>query len=177
ELYNSKEIYDFLNRRFSPPPPYDIYNLSIPTDLKLEPDNKPKLVYDLTDKSFWKKNQLKASVVITAYNCKKECVLTLKHLYQQDLPKKEWELILVDDGSQEDLLPVLKDLNFLKQMNFKFISLPRVLPRTGPKDHRFRAGIARNLGAKYAKGKNLLFLDADILIPSYYISSVCQLLK
>ena len=197
ELYNSKEMYDFLKKAYYPPPPYDIHSLSIPKDLKLEPENKPELVYDLKDKSFYKKessikkqplwnslfkkhfssNSLKASVIITAYNCEKELILCLEHLYQQDLPKKEWELIVLDDGSQKRLSQALNTLQFLKEMNFKFIFLPRELPRTGPKDHRFRAGIARNLGAKQARGKNLLFLDADILIPAHYISSVCQLMK
>ena len=205
DLYNSKEMYDFLSQSYYPPPPYDIYNLSIPKDLKLEPENKPEIVYNLKDKApktdkktfklnlmkVWdkvfpliykitKKPQqpiLKASVIITAYNCEKELLLTLKHLYQQDLPKKEWELIVVDDGSAKPLSQTLKNLKFLKEMNFKLIFLPRALPRTGPKDHRFRAGIARNLGAKYAKGENLLFLDADILVPPHYISSACKQLK
>ena len=194
-LYNSKEIYDFLTTSYYPPPPYDIYNLSIPKDLKLEPENKPELVYNLTGPAFYRKNkkqpywiqrlfkksfslnQLKASVIITAYNCERELALTLKHLYQQDLPKKEWELIVVDDGSQKKLSQFLKTQKPLQQMNFKFIFLPRDCPRTSSKDHRFRAGIARNLGAKYAQGQNLLFLDADILTPPHYISSVCQLLK
>ena len=223
DLYNSKEIYDFLTQYYYPPPPYDIYNLSIPKDLKLEPENKAEIVYNLKDKTGWfysffglafqdqanknsktgKKNlkpnlmkawdkvlsfihkitkkpqhsAIKASVIITAYNCEKELLLTLKHLYQQDLPKKEWELIVVDDGSAKPLSQTLKNLKFLKEMNFKLIFLPRALPRTGPKDHRFRAGIARNLGAKYAKGENLLFLDADILVPPHYISSACKQLK
>ncbi|MCZ0931845.1 MAG: glycosyltransferase, partial [Oligoflexia bacterium] len=158
ELYNSKEMYDFLKKSYYPPPPYDIYNLSIPKDLKLEPENKPELVYDLEGKAFpfYKENkkqsywnslfnkyfshsQLKASVIITAYNCERELALTLEHLYQQDLPKNEWELIVVDDGSQKKLSQSLKTLKLLQQMNFKFIFLPRDFPRTGPKDHRFRA--------------------------------------
>lgn len=122
-------------------------------------------------------HSIKASVIITAYNCEKELLLTLKHLHQQDLPKKEWELIVVDDGSGKKLSETLKNLKFLKEIDFKLISLPRKFPRTGPKDQRFRAGIARNLAVKYAKGENLLFLDSDMLIPPHYISSACQLLK
>lgn len=235
-LYNSKEIYAFLQKSYYPPPPYDIYNLSIPKDLKLEPENKAEIVYNLK-KDAWpfyklphsfksilqfakiknsqkktaqplsnslpKTNQytmltggriskafgcnqtlkksswprIKASVIIAAYNCERELILTLEHLHQQDFPKKEWELIVADDGSEKKLSHSLKKLEFLKKMNFKLFFLPREFPRTGPKDHRFRAGIARNLGAKYAKGENLLFLDADILIPPHYISSACQLLQ
>ena len=120
---------------------------------------------------------LKASVIIPAYNCSEELSLTLKHLYQQDRDKKEWEVIVVDDGSTENIAQTLKQLSFLKDMNFKFLYLPRVFPRTGFEDHRFRAGIARNLGVKQAIGEKLLFLDADILIPPHYISSACQQLE
>ena len=188
-LYNSKEIYAFLKKAYYPPPPYDTYNLSIPKDLKLEPENKPEIVYNFHSsnlqisnrtcifKKYFPNKALTASVIITAYNCEKELILCLKHLKQQNLPKRKWELIVVDDGSQKKLSSVLGSLPFLKEMNFKFIFLPREFPRTGPKDHRFRAGIARNLGVKYARGKNLLFLDSDILIPSHYISSACRLLK
>ena len=197
DLYNSKEIYNFLSKSYYPPPPYDIYNLSIPKDLKLEPSAKAEIVYNIkksaclpsssfnsqffqTKHSHIEKKQaqekksifskfklkplrahknknlqmpdsLKASVIITAYNCEKELLLTVEHLYQQELPKKEWELIIIDDGSEKKLSESLKNLKFLKEMNFKLFFLPRVFPRTGPKDHRFRAGIARNLGAKYAK--------------------------
>ena len=238
ELFNSKEMYHFLNKSYFPPPPYDIYNLSIPKDLKLEPENKAEVVYELTKNTkplpeafinsklakvfianlyrfqdylksvtlslsvkiknlilkkesdenlnksklpyqtkYLQNSGIKASVIIPAYNSEKELILTLKHLHQQDFPKEKWELIIVDDGSEKKLSQSLKNLKFLKEINFKFIFFPREFPRTGPKDHRFRAGIARNLGVKYAKGENLLFLDSDILTPPHYISSACELLE
>jgi len=201
EFYRPEEIYSFLSRDFYPPPPYNSFNLSIPADLKLEPSLKPEFEFSakeslqvvgrsMTDSGWENNNQgrskvsgsqagggtaqkknLKASVVIPVYGGLKELVLTLKHLEWQDLDKTQFELIVIDDGSPTPISSQLKSLDFLKQMNFKFIYLPRAKARTGPKDHRFRAGIARNLGARVAKGGNLFFLDADILIPSSYLSS------
>lgn len=123
------------------------------------------------------KKSLKASVVIPVYGDCYELILTLKHLERQDLDKTQFELIVVDDGSPAPIAGRLGSLDFLKQMNFKFIYFPRVKVRTGPKDHRFRAGIARNLGARAAQGENLFFLDADILIPPSYISACLKELE
>ncbi|MBC6415978.1 MAG: glycosyltransferase family 2 protein [Bdellovibrionales bacterium] len=171
ELYEPEEIACFLKKDFYPPPPFEAYNLSIPKDLKLEPSVFPEFFY----KTPSLRKPLKASVVIPAYNCFKELSLTLKHLYQQDLSKELFEVIVVDDGSSDSFS--LKKLDFLKEMNFKFLFLPRVKARTGFKDHRFRAGIARNIGVRESQGENLFFLDADILVPSHYLSTACRELK
>ena len=171
KIYTSKEMYHFLKKSFYPPPQVDIYNLSIPKDLKLEPEIKPEFSFSISNK------KPLASIIIPSYNSIQELSITLKHLVQQDLTKKEWEVIVVDDGSEDETLSILKKLNFLSHINFKFVFFPRKLKRTGPLDHRFRAGIARNLGVKQALGKFLFFLDSDILTPSFYISSVCNQLE
>lgn len=171
QLYSSGEIYSFLKKDFYPPPYQDIYNLSIPEDLKLEPEKEPEFFYHVSGS-----NPI-ASVIIPTYNCTQELIYTLKHLHLQDLDKREWEVIVVDDGSEGNTATALKGLDFLSYINFKFIFLPRQYKRESFADHRFRAGIARNLGAKQAQGKFLLFLDSDILTPPCYISSTCKQLE
>ena len=171
-LYNSEEMYQFLKKSFYPPPPIDIYNLSIPEDLDLEPEREPELSYLIPG------SRPLASVIIPAYNCVPELSIVLKHLSQQDMPKHKWEVIVVDDGSESRMAPHLKNLDFLSDMNFKILFLPVGTHKTNnPMEHRFRAGIARNLGAQQAQGKFLLFLDSDILIPPFYVSSACRQLK
>lgn len=63
---------------------------------------------------------------------------------------KDFELILVDDGSQEDLQSLLKNH-------------PVVLKKL---DHRRGSYYARNIGAQLAKGEILFFIDADIQVRS-----------
>ena len=171
QLYSSEEIYEFLKQSAYPPPHTDIYNLSIPSDLELEPEREPEFSCHVLD------SQPIASVIIPTYNCSQELIWTLKHLFQQDLPKQKYEVIVVDDGSEDQTAQTLKHLDFLSCMNFKFIFLSGKHKRESFADNRFRAGIARNLGVKQAQGAFLLFLDSDILTPSYYLSSVCELLK
>jgi len=200
DLYNPEEIYAFLKEDFYPPTPVDTYNLSIPTDLKLEPDPefslepslKPKMVFSVKSKKYEKTQERnrekervieslsksytkRASVIIPFYEDFKELILTLKHLHKQDLNKDQFEVLVVDDGSPTEI--DLKNLEFLKDMNFQLIKNPRSLARTGSKDHRFRAGIARNLGAYLSQGEFLFFLDADILTPPSYLSSGLEKLE
>lgn len=170
-LYSSEEVYGFLKKDFYPPPPIDIYNLSTPEDLELEPEKEPEFLFRISH------SKPMASVIIPAYNCAQELIITLRHLSRQDLPKPQWELIVIDDGSEGCMGEDLKGLDFLSNMNFKFIFFPRKQKRGGFADHRFRAGIARNLGVKQSEGPFLLFLDSDILTPPFYLSSVCQQLE
>ncbi len=171
ELYSSEEMYAFLKSDFHPPPLADIYNLSIPEDLKLEPELEPEFVYRVSSQTPI------ASVIIPSYNCSRELSLTLEHLFRQDLAKAKWEAIVVDDCSDDSAAQTLKSLDFLSRINFKFVFLPGQRKRDSFADHRFRAGIARNQGVKQAQGKYLLFLDSDILTPPFYLSSACRQLE
>ena len=171
QLYSSEEIYKILKERFYPPPQIDIFNHSIPEDLKLEPELEPEFYYQIPS------SEIIASVIIPSYNSKKELLSTLKHLYYQNLPKENWEVIVVDDGSHDKTLKALKDSEFLSSFNFKYLYFPRVKKRRGMGNHRFRAGIARNTGVKHARGENLMFLDSDILTPPQYLSSVCKKIR
>ena len=110
------------------------------------------------------------SVVIPCYNSGKQLLNTLRFLTQQDFPKNQYEVIVVDDGSPH---PVRQSLSaFSKKnpgINVKGIYFPRVIEKI-KKSARFRAGLARNLGVKHSRGKYLAFLDSDILVPSNYLT-------
>ena len=91
---------------------------------------------------------IKYSIVIPTHNRPgrlKNCLLSLANL---DYPSACYEVIVVDDGSQLSLLPVINEfagrfpLNFIEQEN------------AGPAS-------ARNTGAKAAKGEYLFFTDDD----------------
>jgi glycosyltransferase involved in cell wall biosynthesis len=94
-------------------------------------------------------SRVKVSVVMPVYNAMpylKECLASLK---AQSLRK--FEVILVDDGSTDESLEVLRD--FAESDPFD-----RVILLT--QEHQ-GAGAARNLGLDHAQGEYVAFLDAD----------------
>ncbi len=171
QLYTSVNMYNLLKEKYYPPPQIDIFNLSIPEDLKLEPELTPVFSYPIPH------SDIHISVIIPSYNSKESLLLVLKHLYKQDLPKKNWEVIVVDDGSSDKTENLLKKQTYLSNMNFKYLYFPRLRERYGIGDHRFRAGLSRNVGVKNSEGQYLAFLDSDILIPRNYLSSICEKLS
>jgi glycosyltransferase involved in cell wall biosynthesis len=93
---------------------------------------------------------IQISVVIPVYNKGNVLSETLAALDRQTLPSNEFEVIVVDDGSDDDTLRVLDStcgvaaIRVLSQMNRG-------------------AGAARNVGAREADGRVVLFLDADMV--------------
>ena len=166
-LYTNREMYDFLKEKWFPPPPMDVFNLSIPEDLKLETEIQPEFYYQTSSQN------LSVSVVIPSYNSKKEVAAVLKSLFRQKMARENFEVVLVDDGSSDGTGEFLKTQSFLKKVNFKYIYFPRRKKhRFG--DHRFRAGLARNLGVKQAEGRSLAFLDSDVIVGENYLQSVAE---
>jgi glycosyltransferase involved in cell wall biosynthesis len=152
---------------------HDIYNPQAETFADFEPLTKPLLVSKLESKS-----DLQFSIVIPVYNQAQYLLRTLDHLLLQDFDRNFYEIIIVDDGSDDDLIPLIVEKFSIinTKFNFTFIHFPRIHPRVMG-DNEFRAGIARNLGARYAKGINISFLDSDILVPPNYISKLQEELQ
>lgn len=85
------------------------------------------------------------SIIIPVYNGEKYIADTIQSVIDQTY--KNWELIIVDDGSTDNTADVVKQFNdsrisYIKKNN------------TGVSD-------TRNLGATISKGEILCFLDAD----------------
>lgn len=93
---------------------------------------------------------LKVSVVIPVYNEEKVIAQCIKSLLNQTY--QDQEIILVDDGSSDKTVEIIKSFPVrLLQQNHQ-----------GP-------GAARNLGASQAKGKILVFVDADMTFDKRFI--------
>jgi cellulose synthase/poly-beta-1,6-N-acetylglucosamine synthase-like glycosyltransferase len=102
------------------------------------------------------------SIIIPAHNAKATIVETLQAILNQDFPKERYEVIVVDDGSSDSTAKVIKQFK-----NVKLISIPH----SGPAK-------ARNVGAMAAKGKFLLFTDADCVPARNWIDKmIAPLLK
>ncbi|MEK7595527.1 MAG: glycosyltransferase family 2 protein [Patescibacteria group bacterium] len=89
------------------------------------------------------------SVIIPTYNRKKEIKECLQSLYDQDFPRKDYEIIVVDDGSLD---------GSYKELLHQNICLLRLKKNEGPSK-------ARNFGALRASGKYLAFTDSDCVLP------------
>lgn len=91
----------------------------------------------------------KISVIIPLYN--KESVVQQSLQTIVNTSYKDFEIVIVDDGSTDDSLKRVKDfVDFHKSNNIRIIEQKNAGP-----------GAARNTGARNAKGDWIVFLDAD----------------
>lgn len=170
QLYSSREMFEFLREKHFPSPKTDVFNLSIPEDLKLEPELEPNFYHEVPN------SKPLISVIIPSYQCKKPLSFVLQHLCLQKLSKNNFEIIVIDDGSQDGTKESLLHNTLLKNLNFKYTFLPREKKRRLG-DSRFRAAVARNLGAKQAQGAVLAFLDSDILVGENWLPSILKAME
>ncbi|MBW1743086.1 MAG: glycosyltransferase family 2 protein [Deltaproteobacteria bacterium] len=96
------------------------------------------------------------SVIIVAYHTNElllECLKSLSNQYY-----KKYEIIVVDNGGNESVQ------NTLTSMSIMYVQCPmNVICAEG-----------RNVGAYFAKGKYIAFLDDDTIVPNGYAKSIVQ---
>lgn len=97
------------------------------------------------------------SIVVAIYNRKDELEELLESLFVQT--DKDFEVIIVDDGSSVDLLPIVH--LFQEKLNLQYFKKSN----SGP-------GLSRNYGAEKAKNEWLLFVDSDVVVEKDYIKNV-----
>jgi glycosyltransferase involved in cell wall biosynthesis len=90
------------------------------------------------------------SIIIPLFNKEDFIVQTLKSILNQD--NKDWECIIVDDGSTDNSLQIVTDFCHTYVGNWKILSVTN-----GGQTK------ARNIGIREATGRYLAFLDADDL--------------
>ena len=107
------------------------------------------------------------SVVIPLYNKERSIVSTIESVVTQTY--KDWELIIVDDGSTDNSLEVVK--NFVDGLKIEDRRLKIVSQKN--------AGVsaARNAGIMAAKGEYVAFLDADDWWEPTYLEVSAKLIE
>jgi glycosyltransferase involved in cell wall biosynthesis len=101
------------------------------------------------------------SIIIPAHNEEKVTGKCLKSLKSQKT--KDIEIILVNDGSTDRTVEIAKKTRIPdKIINF---------------DRGHSAAFARNAGAKIARGKYLIFLDADQIAEKNFVKKIKQFLQ
>ena len=97
------------------------------------------------------------SIIIAIFNRKDELFELLSSLALQN--DKDFEVIVVDDGSSTALLPTVE--LFEEQLNIQYFRKTN----SGP-------GLSRNFGAKKAKNEWLVFVDSDVIVEKDYVSNI-----
>lgn len=102
------------------------------------------------------------SIVIPVYNLENYIENTVNSCLRQDIPKDEYEVILIDDGSKDGSLGVLNNLKSKHENVVVF--------------HKENGGVssARNKGIELATGKYLWFVDGDDIIADKCLKTLLE---
>lgn len=103
----------------------------------------------------------RCSIIIPAYNMENYIEKCLKSILNQ-INEEQDEIIVVDDGSIDKTLEICMKYH-KKYKNIKVIEIENSGPST-----------ARNIGIEEAKGKYMIFIDADDYIENDYISFMLE---
>ena len=106
----------------------------------------------------------KVSVIIPVFNASKYIDKCVNSVINQSY--KNYEIVVIDDGSKDDSLQILKKIK--KQYNDKILLLSQ--PNNGE-------SFARNKGLELATGDYILFLDSDDWIEKDYIYTLLNNIK
>lgn len=97
------------------------------------------------------------SIIVPVFNRPDETTELLKSLTDQT--EKDFEVIIVEDGSTDCCDRVVKQFSDEIQVKYFF------KPNSGP-------GLTRNFGAERSNGTFLIFLDSDCILPPNYLKEV-----
>ncbi len=102
-----------------------------------------------------KEKQLKVSFVLGIYNADRTLSQCLDGILMQDYPKSNYEIIIVDGGSSDNTLKIIREyMNKNKQI--RLLSNPAKLSEG--------RGMSKDLGVKASRGDIIIFLDHDNII-------------
>lgn len=98
------------------------------------------------------------SIAIPYYNKPYEIKLVLKALSLQEYDKERFEVVIIDDGSDENLNEVIKSYENIINLKYKYY------------DHIGVRGHVRNRAARECSGKKIIFIDSDMVPDRNFIN-------
>ena len=110
------------------------------------------------------------SIIMPCYNGQNYIEETLKSVYHQVTDLVDIEVLLLDDGSSDNTLKVLKEYTSLHHhpnLQWKIVS----------NSVNRGQGVLRNEGIRLARGRYLFFMDSDDIIEKDMIISLFDILK
>lgn len=109
-------------------------------------------------------NNKLVSIITPVYNSEKYLRETINSVKKQTF--KNWELILVDNGSTDESVKIINEY-LIDDERIKLIKLGK---NYGPSK-------ARNVGIKQANGNYMCFLDSDDILCKYFIDKQVNFMK
>jgi glycosyltransferase involved in cell wall biosynthesis len=107
----------------------------------------------------------KISIIVPVYNRSERLSRCLAGIFHQTYPRDLIEIIVVDDGSSDEVMEVVK--KYCKLLNLKYIK---------QHDDGYRLSAARNLGIRSATNRNISIIDCDLIPLPIFIESFMQYL-
>ena len=107
---------------------------------------------------------LDASLVIPTYNKKEFLELTLTSLANQTYPLENFEVVLVDDGSTDGTHELFSETLIHFPFQLEYV-----------KQENAGRAAARNVGILTARGRNVIFIDDDQIVPPQFIENHLKL--
>lgn len=98
----------------------------------------------------------KISIIIPAFNAEKTIAKTLESLEKQS--NKNFEAIVVNDGSTDATEGIAKKFGFVKIINQENLGISN----------------ARNIGARNANSEIIVFLDSDVVVEKQWVEKILK---
>jgi len=103
------------------------------------------------------------SIIVPTFNRANEVRELIGSFQNQTLPHNQFEVLLVDDGSDDDTPERVKQ--FMPQADFRIRLLQHQHEGPGP---------ARNFGMAQAEGEFFLFIDSDCIADRHWLERIAQ---
>lgn len=100
---------------------------------------------------------IQASIVVATFNRKEPLADLLETLASQTIPRHDYEVVVVDDGSREDATPVAT-------------AFARRLQISTFRQENSGVAIARQRGVERARGRIIIFLDDDMRVSRDFVA-------
>lgn len=104
----------------------------------------------------------KISVIICSYNRQDYIIQAIDSLYDQSVPRSDFEVIVVDNNSKDNTTAVVREyIDAHPDLNIQFMNEPEQ-----------GASWARNTGAKYVHSPLLVFMDDDAVAEKDFLKNI-----
>ena len=110
------------------------------------------------------------SVVLTTYNSELTVKQVLESILKQSYPLDRIELIIIDGGSKDLTLDIIRE--FIKHYRDRFSDV-----RLVTHDKNYGVSRARNDGIKLSRGDYILILDHDVILNESTLETLYEYLK